>query len=96
MCFGPIIVSKGKKTQSTGINLGESSTVESIGDTPYKYLGILQDFVIQSAKVKRHVLTEYYRRCKKVISSKLDGRNKCITINSFALPIISYTGSIVK
>jgi len=91
-----LIASRGKKKQSTGVNLGELGTLESIGDTPCKYLGILQDFVIQSAEVKRHVLTEYYRCCKKVPSSKPNGCNKCIAINSFALPVFSYMGGIVK
>ena len=91
-----LVVSRGKMSHSSGIELGRLGKLDCIGETPYKYLGILQDFVIQSAEVKGIVLSEYYRRCRKILSSKLCAINKCIAINSYALPVVSYTGGIVK
>ena len=91
-----LVVSRGKMTHSFGIQLGKLGTLTPIGETPYKYLGILQDFVVQSTEVKHQVLSEYYRRCRKVLLSKLHGINKCTAINAFALPVVSYMGGIVK
>ena len=91
-----LIVSRGKITHSSGVELSKLGTLECIRETPYKYLGILQDFVVLSAEAKHRVLSEYYRHCRKVLSSKLCGINECIAINSYALPVVSYTGGIVK
>ena len=65
-----LVVSRGKMTHSFGIQLGKLGTLTPIGETPYKYLGILQDFVVQSTEVKHQVLSEYYRRCRKELLSK--------------------------
>jgi len=59
----------------------------------YKYL---EDFVVQSTEVKHQILSEYHHRCRKVLSSKLHEINKCIAINAYALPVVSYMGGIIK
>jgi len=91
-----LIVTRGKITYSAGIALGKLDTLESIGNTAYKYFCILQDFVIHSTEVKHYVLAEYYHRCKNILSSNLNGNNKYIKINSYALLVVSYTGCNVK
>jgi len=84
-----LVVSRSKITHSSGVELGKLGVLK---ETPYKYLDILQDFVVQSTEVKHKVLSEYYCRCRKVLSSKLHGINKCVAINAYALP----TGGIIK
>ena len=56
---------------------------------------MLQDATIQQEKVKVKVISEYYHCIRKVLSSKLHGRNKFIALNAYALPVISYTGGVV-
>jgi len=92
-----LIMSRGKVVQTNGLdlpNLGTLSTIET--GAGYKYLGVLQDVAIQQEKVETKVINEFYRRIRKVLSSKLHGRFKFLALNAYALPVISYTGGVVS
>jgi len=57
----------------------------------YKYLGILQDLLISHQIVKDNVISEYRSRLRSVLSSHLNGHNKIIAINSYAIQVLRYT-----
>ena len=48
------------------------------------------------AKVKLRVTKQYIKRVKQVLKSKLNSHNQIQAINMYAIPVISYTGGIMK
>ena len=58
------------------------------GDT-YKYLGVDESVGINGPLNKDRVVKEYKARVKKIWNSELNGNNKAIAHNSFAVPIIT-------
>ena len=62
----------------------------------YKYLGILQDLLLSHQIVKDNVISEYRSRLQSVLSSHLNGHNKIIAINSYAIPVLRYSASVIN
>ena len=54
----------------------------------------MDDFKDES--VKDRLSKEYERRVKKVIRSKLNGRNMVRVINSWAVSLLRYSGGVVR
>ena len=68
--------------------LGEKET--------YKYLGILEADTIKQVDIKEKIFKkEYFRRTRKRLKIKLYCRN-LKGINSWAVSLVSYSGSILK
>ena len=45
---------------------------------------------------KNKAKKEYMKRLRQVLKSKLNAKNKIQAINAYAIPVISYTGGIIK
>ena len=56
----------------------------------YKYLGMLQLDSIMKIEMKDEVKSEYIRRVKKFLRSKLNGRNVTAGMNAWKISIIKY------
>jgi len=81
----------------------EVYSLSNVGSRPYvdvsegyKYLGVFQDVLFNDPKVKQTVLSEYWYRFRRVLSSHLNGYYKIIALNSYALPVIRYSAGIIK
>ena len=61
----------------------------------YKYLGVDESVGIHGPLNKDRVVKEYKARVKKIWNSELNGNNKAIAHNSFAVPIITPTVGIL-
>ena len=90
-----INVVKGKATQTEGIKLPDNKTIKDIGMTPYKYLGILEADNIKHQEMKITIRKEYFSRVKAILKSKLNGGNTVKAINTWAVPVVRYSGGIV-
>jgi hypothetical protein len=89
-------IQRGEIKQAQGIELPNKQTIRSLNlEESYKYLGILQADNIKHMQVKRKTTTEYLKRVRKVLKSKLNGGNTIRAINSWAVPVIRYTAGIV-
>ena len=66
-----------------------------IGDN-YHYLGILEADVIYHDKMKTHLIVEYKRRVRKILSSHLHSRNVITAIISCAVPLLHYSAGLVQ
>jgi hypothetical protein len=88
-----LIINRGKVQHTEGIELPEGR-IEDLKQG-YKYLGILQIHEAEQLKVKARVKKELYKRTRKVLESNLNGRNKMTAINTFALPVITYTAGTI-
>ena len=62
----------------------------------YKYLGVDESVGINGPLNKDRVVKEYKARVKKIWNSELNGNNKAIAHNSFAVPIITPTVGILN
>ena len=63
------------------------------GDS-YKYLGVIQADGMKDYEIKEKVKTEYYRRVRKILETKLNGEN--ITgINTWAISLLRYSAAFL-
>ena len=51
----------------------------------YKYLGILEYNEVLYAEMKIRLQNEYYRRLKRILKSKLNGKNVIMEVNTWAV-----------
>ena len=71
-----LVMEKGKKVKSVGIELPNSKVIKSLQEgESYKYLGILEGDKFLEEKMKLNVSKEYIRRSRKVLKSKQNGGN---------------------
>ena len=88
-------INKGKVTETQGMNLPNNNIKGLNLYKTYKYLGILQADDIKHKQVKKKTLSEYNRRVRKILKSKLNGGNIIKAINSWAMPVVRYTAGII-
>ena len=88
-------VVRGKLIESSNVDLPNYVTIQAlyILDS-YKYLGVLNN-AVKDSKVKSLVITNY-KKVRKILKSALNGRNIIIAINTLAIPLVRYTGGIIK
>ena len=91
-----LTIQRGSVVQTEGINLPNNNIRGLNLEESYKYLGILQADDIKHVQVKKKVASEYTKRVRKVLKSKLNGGNSIRAINSWAVPVIRYTAGIVN
>jgi hypothetical protein len=65
-------------------------------ENEYKYLGILELNQIKHNKIKEQITAEYVKRVKAILKSQLTAQNKVTAINTLAVPVMRYSGGIVK
>jgi len=92
-----LVVSRGKIIETTGVNIEALVLVSDVDVSKgYKYLGVLQDLLISHQTVKDNLIREYCSRLRSVLSSYLNGHNKIIAINSYAIPVLRYSAGIIS
>ena len=62
----------------------------------YKYLGISEADTIKQVEMKEKIQKEYLRRTRKLLKTKLNSRNLIKGINSWAVPLVRYSGPFLK
>ncbi len=62
----------------------------------YKYLGILEADTIKQVQMKDTIRKEYLRRTRKLLETKLNSRNLIKEINTWAVPLVRYSGPFLK
>ena len=78
-----LVMKKGTVSQSDGIRLPDDEVIKSIHEENiYKYRGIFQLDKVMCDAMKEKLGTEYKRRVKMVLTSKLNGGNMMAAINS--------------
>ena len=78
-----------------GMNLPNNNIKELNLDETYKYLGILQANDFKLTQVIKKTLSEYNKRVRKILKSKLNSGNIIKAINSWAVPVVRYTAGII-
>ena len=62
----------------------------------YKYLGILEADTIKQVEMKEKIKKEYLKRTRKLLETKLSCRNLNKGINTWAIPLVRYSGPFLK
>ena len=91
-----LVLKKGKVADSDGVQLPNGERMQSVEEEGYKYLWILEVDDLQHTVMKERFCAEYFRRLKKVLSSKLNGRNVIKAINAWAVAVMRYGAGIVN
>ena len=90
-----LAMKKGKIDKHEGITFSDGKNIKGL-DENYKYLGILEADDILHNQVKKKTSSEYIKRIRKVLKSKLNGGNIIKAINTWAVPVIRYTAGIIN
>ena len=99
MAFGietcaTLVIEKGKIVKSVGIELPDGKVIQSLEEVEsYKYLGILEADKFLEEKMKLNVSNEYIRRLRKVLKSKLNGRNLVRGVNTWTVSLLRYSAA---
>jgi len=91
---GRLIVNRGNTIRTQGIDLPEGH-IDDVTES-YKYLGILQSHGNHDEEVRSNAVSEYRKRVRQILKSRLSARNQVTAINTFAVPVIRYTAATVN
>ena len=85
-----------KVIRTDGIRLPDGQHMKDIVETGYTYLGIMQTHKIKQKEMKEMFNREYVRQLRLLIRSKLNGRNKITTVNTWVASVMRYGAGILK
>ena len=92
-----LVMKSGKRHLTDGIELPNEDKIKSLAENEtYKYLGILEADTIKQAEMKEKIQKEYLRRTRKLLETKLNSRNLIKGINTWAIPLVRYSGPFLK
>ena len=91
-----LTMKKGKMANSDGIALLSKTTMKGLkeGDN-YKYLGVIQADGMKHHEMKEKFKTEYYRRVRKILETKLICGNIIAGINLRAISLLRYSAAFL-
>jgi hypothetical protein len=90
-------VNAGKIHESSSIELLDHVQIPSLPtDSPYKYLGTLQLLQIKTKDIKKSLENSYMSRVTKILKSELNSYKKFTAINTWAVPLLTYSFGIVN
>ena len=80
-----------------GMKLPNQDKIRTLGENEtYKYLGILEADTIKQVEMKDKIQKEYLRRTRKLLETKPYCRNLIKGINTWAVPLVKYSGPFLK
>ena len=92
-----LVMKSGKQHMTDGMELPNHDKILTLGkEETYKYLGILEADTIKQVEIKDKIRKEYLRRTRKLLETKLSSRNLIKGINTWAVPLIRYSGPFLK
>ncbi|CAB4018161.1 Hypothetical predicted protein, partial [Paramuricea clavata] len=93
---GMLVMKRGKIVECNGIQLPDEETIKSVEEDGYNFLGILELDKIMEGEMKRKFVKEYGRRLRLVLKSKLNGRNKIMSMNTWAVALLRYGAGVLN
>ena len=87
----------GKRHMTDEMELPNCDKIRTLGENEtYQYLGILEADTIKQVEIKDKIRKEYLRRTRKLLETKLSSRNLIKEINTWAVPLVRYSGPFIK
>ena len=91
-----LVLKRRKIAKFNGISLPDGKIMKgAIEGASYKYLAIIQADQIQCTEMKEKVKTEYLRKVRKVLDTKLNGRNIIKGLNIWAVSLLRYSAAFI-
>ena len=92
-----LVMKSGKRHMTDGIELSNHDKIRTLEENEtYKYLSILEADTIKQVQMKDTIRKEYLRRTRKLLETKLSSRNLIKGINTWAVPLVRYSGHFLK
>ena len=92
-----LVIKSGKRHLTGGMELPNHDKIRKLGENEtYKYLGILEADTVKQVEMKDKIQKKYLRRTRKLIETKLSYRNPIKGINTWAVPLVKYSGPFLK
>ena len=92
-----LVMKSGKRYLTDGIELPNQDKIRTLTENEtYKYLGIMEADTIKQVEMKNKIQKEYLRRTRKLLETKLSSRNLIKGINTWAVPLVRYSGPFRK
>ena len=92
-----LVMKSGKRHLTDGMELPNKDKIKTFAENEtYKYLRILEADTIKQAEMKEKIQKEYPRRTRKLLETKLNCRNLIKGINTWAVPLVRYSGPFLK
>ena len=87
---------RGKVIRTDGIRLPDGQNMNDIDETGYTYLAVLDIDKIKKKEIQEKFSNEYLRWLRLILRSKLNGRNKIMAVNTWAVSVMRYGAGILK
>ena len=92
-----LVMKSGKRQLTDGMELPNKDKIKTHAENEtYKYLGILEADTIKKVEMKEKIQKEYLRRTRKLLETKLNCRNLIKGVNTWAVPLVRYSGPFLK
>ena len=92
-----LVMKSGERHLTDGMELPNQDKIRILGENETNnYLGILEADTIKQVEMKNKIQKEYLRRTRNLVESKLSCRNLIKKINTWAVPLVSYSGPFLK
>lgn len=90
-------IHKGKLTQQQPYETASSELITSLeANEFYKYLGYTQNAMIDHTSTKKTLKEEFVNRVRAILRTSLNAKNTTKAINTYAVPVITYSLGIIK
>ena len=92
-----LVMKIGRRHLTDGIELPNQDKIKTLAENEtYKYLDILEADTIKQVENKNKIQKEYLRRTRKLLETKLNSRNLIKGINTWAVPLVRFSGPLLK
>ena len=89
--------SRGKLLKTNNITLDTTTIIKDLEpEESYKYLGVTEWDRIQHSSMREKIRKKCFRRVRTILRSELNARNRIDAINSLALPMVTYSFTIIN
>ena len=92
-----LVRKSGKRHMTDGMELQNQNKIRTLGENEtYKYLGILEADTIKQVEMKGKIPKGYLRRTRRLLETKFSCRNLITGINTCTVPLVKYSGPLLK
>ena len=93
-----LVMKNGKQHLTDVMELPNQDKIRTLGEKEtYKCLGILKADIIKQVEIKENKnKKEYLRRTRKLLKKKLFRKNLLKGINTWAVPLVRYSGTFIN
>ena len=92
-----LVMKSSKRHLTDGMELSNQDKIKMLGENEtYKYLGILEADTIKQVEMKDKIQKEYLWTTRKLLETKHSSRNLIKRINTWAVPLLRYSGHFLS